>query len=56
MAVKKYIYKLQLNTFRRPERRALMPCDSSRAQQEEERILVFPSQGSANEMPGLFVY
>lgn len=28
-----------------------MPCDGSRAQQEEERLLFFPGKDSASEMP-----
>ena len=28
-----------------------MPCDDSRAQQEEERLLFFPGKESANEKP-----
>ena len=33
-----------------------MPCDDSRAQQEEDILLFFLGKGSANEKPGLFAY
>ena len=43
--------KPQLNRAGRPEGRADMPWDHSRAKQEEERLLFFPSRDSANEKP-----
>ena len=41
--------KSQLNRVRRPERRALMLCEDSRAQQEEKRL--FPDKDSVNKKP-----
>ena len=39
----------QLNRVGRWEGGILMSCDDSRAQQKEERLLLFPGKGSANE-------
>ena len=38
-----------LNTIGRPEEGALTPFKDSRAQQEEEKVLFFPGEDSANE-------
>ena len=42
--------KPQLNRVGRPKGGALMLCDDSRAQKEDKRLL-FPGKGSANEKP-----
>ena len=47
---KRNIQKPQLNRAKRPEGGALMPCNDSRAQKEEERLF-FPGTKSANEKP-----
>ena len=40
---------LNLNRVSRPKGEALMPCNDSRAQVQEERLLFFPGRDLANE-------
>ena len=48
--------KLQLNSTGTPEEIDLTPCDDSWAGKEEERLLSFPGNNSANEKNELSVY